>query len=203
MYQQNTLGDCAWEYAREFAWCFARSDARMGGAISACLWRFFGLLPRDAGVLECHCTGGSAVYNSGARRMSHVAEDEVEERVARLESDVAHIQSDIGEIKVDIREMRAQMQQGFASLREADASLRSDLAKYDSSARGEIASLRGDLAKYDSSLRGDLAKYDTSLRGEIASLRVEMVKSDWATRMWMVCLIGVVLSVMAHGFHWI
>src|SRR6266404_5208931 len=44
-------------------------------------------------------------------------DDEVDERMVRLESDVAHMRSDIADIKTDARELRAELKADINGLR--------------------------------------------------------------------------------------
>jgi hypothetical protein len=65
-----------------------------------------------------------------AGRMLHpTVEEDMEERVARLESDVAHIRSDIGQMKIDIREMRRSVDGDEDALNKSLRGLRSDLRR--------------------------------------------------------------------------
>jgi hypothetical protein len=54
----------------------------------------------------CQLEGMALTRREGRKVLQPIVEDDVEERVARLESDVAHIRSDIGVMKTDIRELR-------------------------------------------------------------------------------------------------
>jgi predicted RNase H-like nuclease (RuvC/YqgF family) len=56
-------------------------------------------------------------------------EEDVELKVARLESDVAHICSDIAEMKIDIRELRHDVASLREEMRKGDASLREALTR--------------------------------------------------------------------------
>lgn len=106
--------------------------------------------------------------------MATTTSEPVEDRVARLESDVAHIRSDIGEIKLDIRELRA-----------------------------ALGGLRDEMHKRDSSLRDEMHELDSSLRDAVAKVREEIIRSSRGDRPRMYVFAGVILSVMARGFHWI
>jgi hypothetical protein len=59
----------------------------------------------------------------------------------------------------------------------------------------DIREMRGELRD----LRGEIRDVKESLTSRIVSLRGE----DLKTRVWMVCLTGAMLGVMARGFHWI
>ncbi len=106
--------------------------------------------------------------------MATVTEEPVEDRVARLQSDVAHIRSDIGEIKLDIRELRA-----------------------------ALGGLRGEMHEQHSSLSNEMNQRNSGLRDAVAKLREEIVRSSRGDRTRMYVFGGVILSVMARGFHWI
>ena len=81
----------------------------------------------------------------GAVRVS-ITENDVEVRVARLESDVAHIRSDISEMKADVRQLR-----------------------------GEIGGLRGELRELKDYVVASNEKHHqrfTAIEGRISSMQV-------------------------------
>ena len=98
----------------------------------ACFIWFLRVLNAVGVVLKCCQLEGMALTCREARKvLQPIEEDDVEERVARLESDVAHIRSDIGEMKTDIRELR----KGVDGVKDAVAGVRIEIK--DSSAHLE------------------------------------------------------------------
>ncbi|HUI62536.1 MAG TPA: hypothetical protein VLX90_20075 [Steroidobacteraceae bacterium] len=83
---------------------------------------------------------------------AELLEVDVNERLARLESDVVHLRSDIGELRADVGEQRAVMD----------------------------------------SFRKDFDEFRVDMSGALGSLRT-----------WGLALTGMLLSVLARGFHWI
>jgi uncharacterized coiled-coil DUF342 family protein len=106
--------------------------------------------------------------------MSHAVEDDVEERLLKLETDVAHIRVSVGELKGEIKDLRTEV-------------------------KGEIRDLRAEVSGEIKELRNDMTALKDSLTGQIAALRVDMVM----TKVWMLCTSAAMLGVMARGFHWI
>jgi hypothetical protein len=41
------------------------------------------------------------------------------------------------------------------------------------------------------------------LVAQMGKLHVEIVESEGRTRIWNLCLFGIMIGAMAHGFHWI
>ena len=54
-------------------------------------------------------------------------EEDVETRVARLESDVAHIRADVADMKVDIRQLKDDLGNLRVEMNKGDASLRDEM----------------------------------------------------------------------------
>jgi hypothetical protein len=94
-----------------------------------------------------------------------------------VEERVARLEADVAHIRSDIGEMKVdirEMRRSIGSLREADTSIRAAMQ------------------------RGFSSQVEA-----LAALRLEMTKSNFATRIWMLSLAGILLSVLARGFHWI
>ena len=106
--------------------------------------------------------------------MSHVMEDDVHERLLKLETDVAHIRVSLGELKAEIKDLRTEV-------------------------KGEIRDLRAEVSGEIKDLRNKMTVMKDSLTGQIAALRVDMVM----TKVWMLCTSAAMLGVMTRGFHWI
>jgi hypothetical protein len=102
-------------------------------------------------------------------------EEDVEMRVARLESDVAHM------MKLDIRELRH---------------VAGDV-------KDVVASLRDELHSSIGELRDAMNKCNVSLREAIEVLRHEMTRSSLSHKVWMLLSNGAMLAVMARGFKWL
>jgi chromosome segregation ATPase len=137
-------------------------------------------------------------------------DDEVDERMVRLESDVAHMRSDISDIKTDIRELRAESsasRQGLSGVGVEFAKLRDEM-------HTGFAELRDEMHTGLAGLRAEMHAALAELRAEIAGLRAEMhtaderlhrliIRTSLSDRIWMLLLTGTMLTVMAHGFKWI
>jgi predicted RNase H-like nuclease (RuvC/YqgF family) len=108
-------------------------------------------------------------------------EDEVDERMVRLESDVAHMRSDISDIKTDIRELRAELKADSNGLRTESSATKEVLG----GVRFEIANLRDEM------------------RSGHERLHRLIIRTSLLDRIWMLLLTGTMLAVMAHGFKWI
>lgn len=72
-----------------------------------------------------------------------MADQFLESRVARLESDVGNIRSNIDEIKVDIRGLRAEQSDLLGEVHKLETSLRGEIAKV----REDIGHLRHKLTR--------------------------------------------------------
>ena len=106
--------------------------------------------------------------------MSDEAEDDVNERLAGLETNVSHILVTIGEMKADNREFRNE-------------------------ARGEARDLRNELAHSTERLNTRI----DGLGDRMERLRVEIAMTKvWMLGM-LLGVLATLLGVMARGFHWI
>jgi hypothetical protein len=115
-----------------------------------------------------------------------------EVRLARLESDVAHIRSDIADVKIDIRDIRKDL----GGLHAEVGGLRDEM-------RTEVGGLRDEMRTEVGGLRVEICGLREEMRKELGELGKALVHGDLMTRIWMLLLVGVILGVMARGFHWI
>jgi predicted nucleic acid-binding Zn-ribbon protein len=98
----------------------------------------------------------------------------VEDRLGRLEVDVKHIQSDISEMKADIRRLDGKIDAVDKSLS----------------------------AKIDAVDRSLSAKID-AVKDSLAAQAVSTEKGFSKMILWVIGLVGVLLTVLARGFHWL
>jgi chromosome segregation ATPase len=120
--------------------------------------------------------------------MSDVVEDDVDERLLKLETHVAHIRADVGDLKSEIRDLRGEFKELRTELKGEMKELRAEL-------KGEMQELRAELKGEMQELGGDVS----SIKDQMATIRVDMVM----TRVWALCQSAAILGVMARGFHWI
>ena len=113
--------------------------------------------------------------------MSDVVEDDVDERLFKLETDVAHIRVGMGELKSQVKDLRTELKDDINDLR---TELKGDINGLRTELKGDIKELRSDI---------------TSIKEHMSAMRVDIVM----TRVWMLCQSAVLLGVMARGFHWI
>jgi predicted RNase H-like nuclease (RuvC/YqgF family) len=135
--------------------------------------------------------------------MSAVLEEEVDQRMVRLESDVAHMRSDISDIKTDIRELRAEAsasREGLGSLRVDVANLRDELHRGLAEVRAEMQS---GSAEMRAQMHGGLAELRAEMHSADERLHRLIIRTSLSDRIWMLLLTGTMLTVMAHGFKWI
>lgn len=104
--------------------------------------------------------------------------DDVEARIATLESDVRHIRSDVSDIKVDLRRLDDKFE-----------SMRTEFS-------GQIQDVRTDLSGQITQVRSELSGKFDDLARSLASAKV------WAVLLY-VSLAATLLGVMAHGFGWV
>ncbi|HVO47956.1 MAG TPA: hypothetical protein VMT29_16650 [Steroidobacteraceae bacterium] len=79
-----------------------------------------------------------------------------------------------------------------------EVSVQERLARLES----DVAHIRSDLCGLRAEVREPRGSF-VQLQKDLADLRVELTQAITSTRIWGLTLTGVVLSVMAHGFHWI
>lgn len=111
--------------------------------------------------------------------------DDVEARIATVESDVRHIRSDIAEIKVDIRRLDDKIEGVRTSLDGKIESLRTSL-------EGRIEGVRTELGGRIDGVQRDIRE----LTASFASAKV------WALLLYF-GLAATLLGVMARGFGWL
>lgn len=121
-----------------------------------------------------------------------MADQFLETRVARLESDVATIRSNIDEMKVDIRGIRIELSEVRGEVHKLDTSMRAEIHGLDTALRAQVHGL-------DTSLRGEVAK----VREDIASLDHKLTRNSAYNKVWMLLQIAAVLGVIARAFKWL
>ena len=140
---------------------------------------FLAVLVTPGSVLRCSnvVAPRSTRYRIRETTVSDVVEDDVVERLVKVETDVAYIRVGMGELKSEIRAVRTELKSEISDVRSGLKDLRTEL-------KGDIKELRSDM---------------TSIKEQMSTMRVDMVM----TRAWMLCQSAVLLGVMARGFHWV
>jgi outer membrane murein-binding lipoprotein Lpp len=116
----------------------------------------------------------------------------VEERSTSLEPTVAHIQSDVTEMKADIRRLDGKIDA-------VDKSLSARIDAVEKSLSAKIDRLDGKLDAFKDSTA---AKFD-AVNASISKLAISTEKGFSKMVLWVIGLVGVLLTVLARGFHWI
>jgi chromosome segregation ATPase len=116
------------------------------------------------------------------------AEDSMEARIARLESDTAHIQSDVQDIRQDMKGLREETRQ----LNEKIETTRRELIENIDTTREKLE------AKLEAKF-GEVGTKFGELQKAIESINIGRV---W-DRVWLLLSMGTLLAVMARGFKWI
>ncbi len=111
-----------------------------------------------------------------------MAEQPMEARIARLESDVAHLRTDVTDIKLDVRSLRDKIDALGVRL---DQKIDALGVRFDQ--KNDALAVR-----FDQEID---ARFD-GLRAELASMRV------WAVGLYIALAAGV-FATMARGFGWI
>jgi hypothetical protein len=84
---------------------------------------------------------GARGIESGRRIVSDVVEDDVDERLVKLEPDVAHIRVGMGELKSEIKDLRGEVKDLRTELKGDIKELRSDMT----SLKDQMAGMRVDI----------------------------------------------------------
>jgi chromosome segregation ATPase len=133
--------------------------------------------------------------------MSAVLEEEVmeETRLARLESDVGGLKTDVSVLKTDVAHIKSDILDIKTDIRE----IRSELG----SVSAVVAALRDEMHVSDNGLhlemRTGFAEQRSEMNDKHASLRHEMMRTALSLKIWVLCVSGTLLAVMAHGFKWL
>ena len=133
-------------------------------------------------------------------------EQQMEGRIARLESDVTHMRTDIADLKLDVREIRVEvttLNKSVSDLRDemhtsfvkVDARFAEMGGKFDS----RFAEMEG---KFDSRFAGVDGRF-TAVDSELALLESRIDRKFLEVKLWMGGLLLTMLGVMAHGFKWL
>jgi len=84
---------------------------------------------------------GARGIESGIQIVSDFVEDEVGERLVKLETDVAHIRMGMGELKSEIRDLRGEVKDLRTEVKDLRTEVRSEIT----SIRDQIATIRVDI----------------------------------------------------------
>jgi outer membrane murein-binding lipoprotein Lpp len=138
----------------------------------------------------------------------------VEERSTSLEPIVVHIQSDVTEMKADIRRLDGKIDAVDKSLSAridaVDKSLSARIDAVDKSLSARIDAVDKSLSakidrvdgKLDAFKDSTAAKFD-AVNASISNLAISTEKGFSKMVLWVIGLVGVLLTVLARGFHWL